>query len=36
MLSPIFYCKGDKNIFKELPINEQIRAESVRLVAETG
>ena len=31
-----FLCKGDKNIFKELPINEQIRAESVRLVAETG
>ncbi len=36
MLSPIFYCKGDKNIFKELPINEQIRAENVRLVDETG
>ena len=31
-----FYSKGDKNIFKELPINEQIRAESVRLVDETG
>ena len=36
MLSPIFCCKGDTTIFKELPINDQIRAESVRLVSEQG
>lgn len=36
MLSPIFCDKGDKNIFKELPINEEIHAESVRLLSETG
>lgn len=36
MLSPIFYHKGDKNIFKELLINDQIRASEVRLVGENG
>lgn len=36
MLSPIFYHKGDKNIFRELLINDQIRASEVRLVGENG
>ena len=36
MLSPFFIAREDGNIFKELLINEQIRAESVRLVSETG